>query len=65
MDGLAAIQTYLIAHGVSTVGAIIVFLVRNEHRVTKLETSLNNLKESHDVLTDHGTIRHDFGENKL
>lgn len=65
MDGLAAIQAYLIAHGVSTVGAIIVFLVRNEHRITKLETSLNNLKESHDALTDHGTIRHDFSETKL
>uniref|UniRef100_A0A6H1ZW90 YvrJ family protein n=1 Tax=viral metagenome TaxID=1070528 RepID=A0A6H1ZW90_9ZZZZ len=65
MDLSAAIQTYLVIHGVSTVGAVIVFLIRNEHRITKLETSLNNLKESHDALTDHGTIRHDFGENKL
>lgn len=65
MDLTAAIQTYLVIHGVSTVGAIVVFLIRNEHRITKVETSLGSLKESHDTLTDHGTIRHGFGEIKL
>lgn len=65
MDLSTAIQTYLIVHGISTVGAVIVFLIRNEHRITKLETSHQALKESHNALTDHGTIRHDFGDNKL
>lgn len=49
---------YLIIHGVSTIGLIVIFLIRNEHRVTKVETTLNNLKESHDALTSHGTIQH-------
>lgn len=60
MDLSAAIQAYLLIHGISTVGAVIVFLIRNEHRITWVETTLNNLKESHDQLTDHGTIGHDF-----
>lgn len=38
MDLTTAIQTYLIAHGVITVGAIITFVVRVEHRLTRLET---------------------------
>ena len=58
MDLTAAIQTYLVIHGISTIGAVLVFLIRNEHKVTKLETTLNNLKESHDTLTEHGTIGH-------
>lgn len=58
IDLTTAVQSYLIIHGVSTVGTIIVFLIRNEHRLTKLETSLNHLKESHDALTDYGTIGH-------
>ena len=58
MDLTAAIQTYLLVHGISTIGAVVIFLIRNEHRVTKLETTLNNLKESHDRLTNHGTIHH-------
>jgi len=58
MDLPTAIQTYLCVHGVATVGAIVIFLIRNEHRITKVETILNNLKESHDELTDHGTIKH-------
>lgn len=58
MDLTAAIQTYLLVHGLSTIGAVVIFLVRNEHRVTKLETSFNNLKETHDRLTNHGTIGH-------
>jgi NADH:ubiquinone oxidoreductase subunit 2 (subunit N) len=59
IDLTTAILYYLLIHGVSTIGAIIVFLIRNENRLTKLETSLNGLKESHDLLTDHGTMRHD------
>jgi len=58
MDLTAAIQTYLLVHGISTVGAVVIFLVRNEHRVTKLETSLDNLQKSHDIFTDHGRIGH-------
>ena len=58
IDPNTAIQTYLIVHGISTIGAVIVFLIRNEHRITKLETTLNNLKDSHDQLTDYGTIGH-------
>lgn len=65
IDLTTAVQTYLVVHGVSTVGAIVVFLIRNEHRITRLETSLNNLKESHDALTDHGTIGHKTSEIKL
>jgi NADH:ubiquinone oxidoreductase subunit 2 (subunit N) len=58
IDLTTAILYYLLIHGVSTIGAIIVFLIRNENRLTKLETSLNGLKTSHDVLTNHGTIGH-------
>lgn len=58
MDLSTAIQTYLIVHGISTVGAIVVFLIRNEHRITKVETNLNNLKDSHDQITHYGTIGH-------
>lgn len=65
IDAGAAIQTYLVVHGITTVGAIIVFLIRNEHRITRLESNFTNLKNSHDALTNRGTIRHDFGENKL
>lgn len=53
-----SIIAYLIIHGISTIGAIIIFLIRNEHRITKLETSLDNLKQSHDKLTDYGTNPH-------
>ena len=58
MDLTAAIQTYLVVHGLSTVGAIVIFLVRNEHRITKLETSFNNLEKTHDWLTNYGTNPH-------
>ena len=58
MDIISAIQAYLVIHGVSTIGTIIVFLIRNEHRLTKLEVSHENLKASHDVLTRLGTTPH-------
>ena len=58
MDLLGVVQTYLIVHGISTVGAIVIFLIRNEHRITKVETTLNNLKDSHDQITHYGTIGH-------
>lgn len=58
MDLTAAIQTYLLVHGISTVGAVVIFLIRNEHRITKLETNFNNLQKSHDSLTNHGTKGH-------
>lgn len=52
------IEAYLIIHGVVTVGAIITFLVKNEHRITKLEVDHENLKDSHDTLTNYGTLFH-------
>ena len=58
MDLTGAVQTYLVIHGLSTIGAIVIFLIRNEHRITKVETTLNNLKDSHDQITSHGTIGH-------
>lgn len=52
------IALYLGTHAVITVGAIIGFLIRTEHRITKLETTLTILKDSHDALTNMGTLRH-------
>ena len=49
---------YLTIHGVTTVGSVIVFLVRNEHRITKMETRLDYLEKSHDTLTAKGTLPH-------
>lgn len=56
---IGLLEYYLIIHGVSTIGAIIVFLICNEHRLTKLETSFGNLKDQHDVLTKAGTKGHE------
>jgi len=58
MELPALIPTYLVGHGIATLGAIILFLIRNEHRITKVETAFNLLKESHDTLTNHGTKPH-------
>lgn len=55
---MESLYIYLGIHGLTTVGSIIIFLIRNEHRLTKLEVSHDNLKTSHDVLTSHGTISH-------
>ena len=41
MDPTTAILAYLITHGIITVGAIITFVVRVEHRLTKLETMVD------------------------
>lgn len=49
---------YLIFHAIVTLGVLIGFLIRNEHRITVIEVNLNNLKTSHDVLTHHGTVPH-------
>lgn len=65
MDLTSAIQTYLIVHGFSTIGVVVIFLIRNEHRVTKVETTLNILKETHDAITSHGTIQHRIDKTKL
>lgn len=46
-----ALTSYLIIHGIATVGSVVVFLIRNEHRITKLETTLALLKEQHDRYT--------------
>lgn len=54
------IETYLLLHGVSTIGAIILFLIRTEHRITKLETRLDDLKEEHDKITSLNTKHHSF-----
>lgn len=58
METIGVMQAYLLVHGLSTVGAVVVFLIRNEHRITKLETAFNNLKESHDSLTSYGNLPH-------
>ena len=55
---ISELTTYLLIHGVLTVGSVLAFFIRNEHRITKLEVSHDNLKTSHDVLTGHGTISH-------
>lgn len=52
------IEIYLTLHGITTIGALIGFLLRNEHRITKQETMLSNLKEQHDRLTGMGFIQH-------
>ena len=49
---------YLIFHGVVTLGALIGFLIKNDHRITTVEVELRALKESHDTLTHHGTLPH-------
>ena len=38
--------SYLVIHGITTIGTIILFLIRNEHRITKLETRLNYHEKS-------------------
>jgi len=49
---------YLAIHGFSTVGAIIIFLIRNENRLTKVEITLQLLKDQHDKITKYGTLPH-------
>ena len=49
---------YLIIHAIITLGALIGFLIRNEHRITAIEVNFKNLKNSHDILTNHGTLPH-------
>ncbi len=44
-------HVYFVVHGVATVGATVAFLIRNEHRMTVLETKLNRLQQEHDNLT--------------
>lgn len=41
MDLTSALQTYLIIHGIITVGSIITFVIRVEHRLTRLETMVD------------------------
>jgi hypothetical protein len=52
------VEIYLVAHAITTLGALAGFFIRNEHRITKLETSLSALKDQHDALTGIGTIPH-------
>lgn len=49
---------YLGIHAITTVGTVVVFLIRNEHRITKMETRLDYLEKSHDALTARGTVPH-------
>lgn len=52
------IEIYLTIHGITTVGAIIGFFIRNEHRITKLETTLDILHREHTrIMSQHGHIR--------
>jgi len=41
MDTISAVQSYLVIHGIITLGAVITFVVRVEHRLTKLETMVD------------------------
>lgn len=52
------IELYMVLHGLSTIGAITIFLIRNEHRITKLEVSHKDLKDQHNTLTAMGTTAH-------
>jgi hypothetical protein len=49
---------YLVLHAITTIGAIVIFLIRTEHRITRAETILTLLKEQHDRYADryHKTI---------
>ena len=49
---------YLGLHAATTVGTVVIFLIRNEHRITKIETRLDYLEKSHDTLTARGTVPH-------
>lgn len=57
---IGLLEGYLLVHGVSTIGAIIIFLIRNEHRLTETETTLKLLKDQHDIITGRGTIPHEM-----
>jgi hypothetical protein len=37
--------TYLIVHGISTIGGLFVFLLRVEHRITRLETKVELMEK--------------------
>ena len=41
MDLISSIQAYFIIHGIATLGAIVTFVIRVEHRLTKLETMVD------------------------
>jgi len=45
---------YLLVHGITTVGSIMLFFIRNEHRITKIETKLDYLERSHGLLMATG-----------
>jgi len=36
---------YMALHGVTTIGAIIVFIIKIEHRLTKLETKMEQVEK--------------------
>ena len=55
---------YMIIHGLTTVGGLFTFLIRNENRMTKIETRLDVLGKQHDRLTNYGTDFHTFGDPK-
>ena len=49
---------YLAIHGTATVGSLVAFMVRNEHRITRIETKLETLELQHYALTKDGTTPH-------
>ena len=53
MDLSTAVQAYLIAHGSITIGAIITFVVRVEHRLTRLETMVDMSLKNPGVLKNN------------
>jgi hypothetical protein len=44
-------EIYLVIHGITTVGALVGFLIKNESRLTRLETTLKLFHDEHMRIT--------------
>ena len=38
---------YLLIHGISTLGVLFMFFLRIEHRLTRVETKMENIEKGH------------------
>jgi hypothetical protein len=52
------ITIYLLIHGITTIGAVIMFLLRTENRLTKTETRLDTIERQHNAITAYGMSPH-------
>ena len=52
------VNIYLIIHGITTIGAVVAFLLRTEHRMTRTETRLDTIEKQHNVMTAYGLVPH-------